>query len=185
MILFNGWLNWSIKILNWIFRSRFPNWTCLWRTPAWKVRYRRARGLLLLRRRQPRLPRVLSILLIQLVVKIGMCICLRDLLAVRFGTCDSSLIMLLLLSLLNVNVCLAELPMNKIQVGFAPSPNLKTVKSKIGSMDNATHKPGGGNVKIETRKIQIEAKPRIGARNENYVKAGGDVKVKYIIRSIY
>ena len=114
-----------------------------------------------------------------------MCICLRDLLAVRFGTCDSSLIMLLLLSLLNVNVCLAELPMNKIQVGFAPSPNLKTVKSKIGSMDNATHKPGGGNVKIETRKIQIEAKPRIGARNENYVKAGGDVKVKYILRSIY
>jgi len=73
-----------------------------------------------------------------------------------------------------------KLPMNKIQVGFAPSPNLKTVKSKIGSMDNATHKPGGGNVKIETRKIQIEAKPRIGARNENYVKAGGDVKIQTV-----
>lgn len=55
--------------------------------------------------------------------------------------------------------------MNKIQVGFAPSPNLKAVKSKIGSLENATHKPGGGNVKIESRKIQIEAKPRIGARN--------------------
>ena len=57
--------------------------------------------------------------------------------------------------------------MNKIQVGFAPSPNLKAAKSKIGSLDNATHKPGGGNVKIESRKIQIEAKPRTQARNGN------------------
>lgn len=32
--------------------------------------------------------------------------------------------------------------MNKIEVGFAPSPNLKKVQSKIGSLDNATHKPG-------------------------------------------
>lgn len=67
--------------------------------------------------------------------------------------------------------------MNKVQVGFAPSPNLKAAKSKIGSLANATHKPGGGNVKIESRKIQIEAKPRIGARNELYQPAGGDVKV--------
>ena len=68
--------------------------------------------------------------------------------------------------------------MNKIKVGFAPSPNLKAARSKIGSLDNATHKPGGGNVKIESRKIQIEAKPRIGARNELYTPAGGDKKVK-------
>ena len=72
----------------------------------------------------------------------------------------------------------AEVPMNKIKVGFAPSPNLKAARSKIGSLDNATHKPGGGNVKIESRKIQIEAKPRIGARNELYAPAGGDKKVK-------
>jgi len=70
--------------------------------------------------------------------------------------------------------------MNKIQVGFAPSPNLKVVKSKIGSLDNATYKPGGGNVKIESRKIQIDAKPRIGARNEGYVKSGGDVKIQSV-----
>lgn len=69
--------------------------------------------------------------------------------------------------------------MNKVQVGYAPSPNLKTVHSKIGSLANANHKPGGGNVKIESRKIQIEAKPRIGARNENYAPSGGDVKVTF------
>lgn len=60
-----------------------------------------------------------------------------------------------------------ELPINKVQVGFAPSPNLKAAKSKIGSLANASHKPGGGNVKIESRKLHIEAKPRIGARNGN------------------
>jgi hypothetical protein len=32
--------------------------------------------------------------------------------------------------------------MNKIEVGNAPSPNLKKVASKIGSLENATHKPG-------------------------------------------
>jgi hypothetical protein len=71
----------------------------------------------------------------------------------------------------------SEVPMNKVQVGFAPSPNLKTVHSKIGSLANANYKPGGGHVKIESKKIQIEAKPRIGARNENYTPSGGDVKV--------
>lgn len=45
-----------------------------------------------------------------------------------------------------------KIPMNKIQVGATPSPNLKVVRSKIGSLENATHKPGGGNVKIETKK---------------------------------
>lgn len=32
--------------------------------------------------------------------------------------------------------------MNKIEVGNAPSPNLKKVQSKIGSLQNASHKPG-------------------------------------------
>nr|CAG4650571.1 EOG090X0G74 [Sida crystallina] len=73
-----------------------------------------------------------------------------------------------------------KVPMNKIQVGNAPSPNLKTVTSKIGSMANAAYKPGGGNVKIESKKIQIDAKPRIGARNEGYTKSGGDKKIQTV-----
>ncbi|XP_053698709.1 microtubule-associated protein tau [Sabethes cyaneus] len=70
-----------------------------------------------------------------------------------------------------------KVPMNKIQVGATPSPNLKVVKSKIGSLENATHKPGGGNIKIETKKIEIKAAPRIEAKNEAYVPKGGDKKI--------
>lgn len=70
--------------------------------------------------------------------------------------------------------------MNKIQVGATPSPNLKVVKSKIGSLQNATHKPGGGNVKIETKKVDIKAAPRIEAKNESYQPRGGDKKVRNI-----
>lgn len=68
-------------------------------------------------------------------------------------------------------------PMNKVQVGATPSPNLKAVRSKIGSLENTTHKPGGGNVKIESRKLEVKAAPRIAARNDMYVPGGGDKKV--------
>lgn len=72
----------------------------------------------------------------------------------------------------------AELPMNKIQVGAAPSPNLKIVRSKIGSLDNASHKPGGGKVKIENRKLDFsKAQPKIAAKNDKYMPSGGDKKV--------
>lgn len=67
--------------------------------------------------------------------------------------------------------------MNKVQVGGAPSPNLKQIKSKIGSLENATHKPGGGNVKIESKRVDIRAAPRIEAKNDMYVSKGGDKKV--------
>lgn len=70
-----------------------------------------------------------------------------------------------------------ELPMNKIQVGAAPSPNLKTVRSKIGSLQNAAYKPGGGRVKIESRKLEWKAAPKIEALNDTYVSRGGDKKV--------
>ena len=68
--------------------------------------------------------------------------------------------------------------MNKIQVGAAPSPNLKTVRSKIGSLQNAAYKPGGGRVKIESRKLEWKAAPKIEALNDTYVPRGGDKKVR-------
>lgn len=37
---------------------------------------------------------------------------------------------------------------------------------------------GGGNVKIESRKIDIKAAPRIEAKNSAYVSRGGDKKVR-------
>lgn len=68
--------------------------------------------------------------------------------------------------------------MNKVQVGAAPSPNLKAVRSKIGSLDNTTYRPGGGKVKIENRKLDFsKAQPKIAAKNDKYTPSGGDKKV--------
>lgn len=53
-------------------------------------------------------------------------------------------------------------------------------KPKIGSLDNAHHKPGGGDKKIEEVKLDFKdkAKPKIGSlENAQYVAKGGDVKV--------
>lgn len=71
--------------------------------------------------------------------------------------------------------------MNKIQVGNTPSPNLKQVRSKIGSLENAAHKPGGGNIKIETKKLEFKVTPRIEAKNEKYISKGGEKKVSSLI----
>lgn len=73
------------------------------------------------------------------------------------------------------------LPMNKVQVGSAPSPNLKVVRSKVGSLQNTSHKPGGGQVKIENRKLEWKAGTRVEAKNDAYVPGGGDKKVIIII----
>ncbi|KAJ8954994.1 hypothetical protein NQ318_000426 [Aromia moschata] len=71
-----------------------------------------------------------------------------------------------------------KVPMNKVQVGSAPSPNLKVVRSKIGSLENASYKPGGGKVKIETKKLDFKtAGPRIEAKNDKYIPKGGEKKI--------
>ena len=68
--------------------------------------------------------------------------------------------------------------MNKIQVGTAPSPNIRNVQSKIGA-SNPKYKPGGGNVKIENKKLDVKGvASRVGAKNESYNgPTGGDKKV--------
>ncbi|XP_014258993.1 microtubule-associated protein tau-like isoform X3 [Cimex lectularius] len=73
-----------------------------------------------------------------------------------------------------------KVPMNKVQVGAAPSPNLKCVKSKIGSLENAKHRPGGGNIKIENRKLNFSATPKIEAKNEQYTPGGGEKKIQNV-----
>lgn len=53
-------------------------------------------------------------------------------------------------------------------------------KSKIGSLENAQHKPKGGDKKIETLKLDFKdkAKPKIGSKdNIKHQPGGGDVKV--------
>lgn len=56
-----------------------------------------------------------------------------------------------------------------------------TAKSKIGSLENANHKPGGGDKKIESIKTEFKdkAKPKVGSKdNVKYVPGGGDIKVR-------
>ncbi len=67
--------------------------------------------------------------------------------------------------------------MNKVKVGMSNSPNLKQVRSKIGSLSNSTHRPGGGEVKIENRKLEWRSEGRTQARNDGYTPKGGDKKV--------
>ncbi|KAL7023953.1 hypothetical protein ACKWTF_012847 [Chironomus riparius] len=70
-----------------------------------------------------------------------------------------------------------KIPMNRIEVGNTPSPNLKKVTSKIGSLENAQHKPGGGQIKIESKKLDFKAGSRIEAKNDTYTPRGGDKKI--------
>jgi hypothetical protein len=67
--------------------------------------------------------------------------------------------------------------MNKIKVGMASSPNLKVVRSKVGSLQNANYRPGGGAVKIESRKLEWKSEAKTKALNEGYSPKGGDKKV--------
>jgi len=71
-----------------------------------------------------------------------------------------------------------KIPMNRIVVGNAPSPNLKKVQSRVGSLANSSHKAGGGNVKIESRKLDWKAAPKTVVVNEKYVPGGGDKKIE-------
>lgn len=55
-------------------------------------------------------------------------------------------------------------------------------KSKIGSLENATHKPGGGDKKIESIKLDFKdkAKPKVASTvNITHKPGGGDVKVYF------
>lgn len=53
-------------------------------------------------------------------------------------------------------------------------------KPKVGSLENATHKPGGGEKKIESVKLDFKdkAKPKIGSLdNTTHKPGGGNIKV--------
>uniref|UniRef100_A0A8R1ET72 Microtubule-associated protein n=1 Tax=Caenorhabditis japonica TaxID=281687 RepID=A0A8R1ET72_CAEJA len=50
-------------------------------------------------------------------------------------------------------------------------------QSKVGSMKNANHVAGGGNVQIESRKLDFSnASPKVGSKT-NYTPAKSDVKI--------
>ncbi|CAF1604716.1 unnamed protein product, partial [Didymodactylos carnosus] len=50
---------------------------------------------------------------------------------------------------------------------------------KVGSLNNATHKPGGGSVKIANQKLQWTAKSKVGSlENAHHKAGGGTVKIE-------
>ena len=56
-----------------------------------------------------------------------------------------------------------------------------SVGSKVGSLDNASHRASGGNVKIEDRRLEWKTVGRTDARNPNYTPQGGNIKVRCVV----
>jgi len=56
---------------------------------------------------------------------------------------------------------------------------VRYVTSKIGSLDNITHTPGGGKVKITGKKIDVShVQSKCGSlQNQNHTPTGGNVKI--------
>ncbi|RWS29477.1 microtubule-associated protein tau-like protein [Leptotrombidium deliense] len=72
-----------------------------------------------------------------------------------------------------------EIPPIKAPVGLAKGPDLKGVRSKIGSLQNVKHKPCGGEKKVVTQKLEWNAKSRVGSfENKSHKAGGGGVKVQ-------
>ncbi|KAH3703213.1 hypothetical protein DPMN_078244 [Dreissena polymorpha] len=61
-----------------------------------------------------------------------------------------------------------------------PTPNLKAVQSKINSLKNASHTPGGGNVKVLDAKVDFSnVQSKVGSKEKIHHKPkGGDKKIE-------
>lgn len=71
-----------------------------------------------------------------------------------------------------------KVPMNRVVVGTAPSPNLSVTHSRIGSLANTSHRPGGGQVRISSRRVEWEAEPRTQCWS-GHRAGGGDKKIEH------
>ncbi|KAG7506295.1 microtubule-associated tau isoform X13 [Solea senegalensis] len=66
----------------------------------------------------------------------------------------------------------------------APMPDLKNVRSKIGSTDNIKHQPGGGKVQILEKKLDLtNVQARCGSKDNLKHKPGGG-KVQIVHKKI-
>ncbi|XP_042643101.1 microtubule-associated protein tau isoform X11 [Tyto alba] len=70
---------------------------------------------------------------------------------------------------------------SRIQPSAAPMPDLKNVKSKIGSTENLKHQPGGGKVQIINKKLDFSSvQSRCGSKdNIKHIPGGGSVQIVY------
>ncbi|RLV89469.1 hypothetical protein DV515_00014852 [Chloebia gouldiae] len=67
----------------------------------------------------------------------------------------------------------------RVQPAAAPMPDLKNVKSKIGSTDNLKHQPGGGKVQIINKKLDFSSvQSKCGSKdNIKHIPGGGSAAV--------
>lgn len=66
---------------------------------------------------------------------------------------------------------------SRVQPTAAPMPDLKNVKSKIGSTENLKHQPGGGKVQIINKKLDFSSvQSKCGSKdNIKHIPGGGSV----------
>ncbi|XP_015741276.1 microtubule-associated protein tau isoform X16 [Coturnix japonica] len=70
---------------------------------------------------------------------------------------------------------------SRVQPTAAPMPDLKNVKSKIGSTENLKHQPGGGKVQIINKKLDFSSvQSKCGSKdNIKHIPGGGSVQIVY------
>ena len=72
----------------------------------------------------------------------------------------------------------------RLQLLAHGDPGHVSVGSKVGSLDNASHRASGGNVKIEDRRLEWKMVGRTDARNPNYTPQGGNKKVRGTVTAL-
>ncbi|XP_006833604.1 PREDICTED: microtubule-associated protein tau isoform X3 [Chrysochloris asiatica] len=70
---------------------------------------------------------------------------------------------------------------SRLQTAPVPMPDLKNVRSKIGSTENLKHQPGGGKVQIINKKLDLSnVQSRCGSKdNIKHIPGGGSVQIVY------
>ncbi|XP_043392734.1 microtubule-associated protein tau isoform X2 [Chelonia mydas] len=70
---------------------------------------------------------------------------------------------------------------SRLQTSTAPMPDLKNVRSKIGSTENLKHQPGGGKVQIMNKKLDLSnVQSKCGSKdNIKHSPGGGSVQIVY------
>ncbi|KAM9598189.1 microtubule-associated protein tau isoform 1-T1 [Trichechus inunguis] len=70
---------------------------------------------------------------------------------------------------------------SRLQTAPVPMPDLKNVRSKIGSTENLKHQPGGGKVQIINKKLDLSnVQSKCGSKdNIKHIPGGGSVQIVY------
>ncbi|XP_042329336.1 microtubule-associated protein tau isoform X2 [Sceloporus undulatus] len=70
---------------------------------------------------------------------------------------------------------------SRLQTAPVPMPDLKNIKSKIGSTENLKHQPGGGKVQVINKKLDFShIQSRCGSKdNIKHNPGGGSVQIVY------